>query len=53
MTSVGLLVAAVAGDTGTWTVYRPSHGSGWHCTCPAPTYGRTCAHQTAVALVAG
>jgi hypothetical protein len=52
--TTGVLVASVAGDTGTWTVFRSHAGGRWHCDCPAGArFGRTCAHQAAVALVAG
>jgi uncharacterized Zn finger protein len=49
----GIVVATVTGDSGTWTVFRPSAATPWLCTCPAGARGRPCAHQSAVALVAG
>jgi len=49
----GIFVAAVVGDTGSYTVWRATHGSDWDCTCPAGQRHLPCAHQTAVALVAG
>jgi uncharacterized Zn finger protein len=51
--SSGIFVAAVAGDTGSYTVWRASHGSDFDCDCPAGQRHLPCAHVAATALVAG
>jgi uncharacterized Zn finger protein len=50
--TTGVFVAAVHG-TAAYTVWRGRTGGSWHCTCPAGSFGRRCAHVTAVALLAG
>jgi uncharacterized Zn finger protein len=51
--SSGIFIAAVAGDRGTYSVFRGGAAGPWYCDCAAGLHGRACAHVTAVALVAG